>query len=45
MGDVLVNETDPYFLWQYDPVYPCPEGCLRSGNGTSCRVFTSDELK
>ncbi|KAE8339201.1 hypothetical protein BDV24DRAFT_165578 [Aspergillus arachidicola] len=45
MGDVLVNETDPYFLWQYDPAYPCPDGCSRSGNGTSCRAFTSDELK
>jgi len=29
MGEVLTNETDPYFLWQYDPGYPCPKGCER----------------
>jgi tRNA(Arg) A34 adenosine deaminase TadA len=29
MGEVLTNETDPYFLWQYDPTYPCPSGCTR----------------
>ncbi|KAH9898612.1 cytidine deaminase-like protein [Xylariomycetidae sp. FL2044] len=29
IGNVLTNETDPYFLWQYDPDYPCPEGCAR----------------
>jgi tRNA(Arg) A34 adenosine deaminase TadA len=31
MGDVLTNETDPYFFWQFDPDYPCPTGCQRSG--------------
>lgn len=31
MGEVLTNETDPYFLWQYDPEYPCPAGCSRGG--------------
>jgi tRNA(Arg) A34 adenosine deaminase TadA len=30
MGEVLTNETDPYFLWQYNPDYECPEGCGRS---------------
>jgi tRNA(Arg) A34 adenosine deaminase TadA len=30
MGDVLTNETDPYFFWQFDPDYPCPTGCQRS---------------
>ncbi|KAE8379991.1 cytidine deaminase-like protein [Aspergillus bertholletiae] len=45
MGDVLANETDPYFLWQFDPTYPCPDGCSRSGNGTRCRVSMRDELK
>ncbi|KAK7532049.1 guanine deaminase [Phyllosticta citribraziliensis] len=29
IGDVLTNETDPYFLWQYNPDYPCPAGCER----------------
>ncbi len=29
MGEVLTNETDPYFLWQYDPDYRCPSGCAR----------------
>lgn len=30
IAEVLTNETDPYFLWQYDPDYPCPAGCERS---------------
>lgn len=29
VGSVLSNETDPYFLWQFDPDYPCPSGCSR----------------
>lgn len=29
MGDVLANETDPYFLWQHNPEHACPEGCER----------------
>lgn len=29
MGEVLTNETDPYFLWQFDPEYKCPSGCAR----------------
>ncbi|KAK5111762.1 hypothetical protein LTR62_004682 [Meristemomyces frigidus] len=28
-GEVLTNETDPLFAWQYDPGYVCPEGCGR----------------
>lgn len=32
IGEVLTNETDPYFLWQYDPTYACPQGCSRSGS-------------
>lgn len=36
IAEVLTNETDPYFLWQYDPEYPCPAGCTRSGG--SCAV-------
>jgi len=29
---VLANETDPYFSWQFDAGYPCPEGCARKSN-------------
>ncbi|KAI1499452.1 cytidine deaminase-like protein [Biscogniauxia marginata] len=29
INDVLANETDPYFSWQYDSTYPCPKGCSR----------------
>ncbi|KAF2091769.1 guanine deaminase [Saccharata proteae CBS 121410] len=32
IGEVLTNETDPYFLWQYNPAYPCPAGCSRNGD-------------
>ncbi|KAK8203117.1 guanine deaminase [Phyllosticta capitalensis] len=39
LGDVLTNETDPYFLWQYNPDYPCPAGCARSGD--SCTEETN----
>lgn len=35
IGEVLTNETDPYFFWQYDPDYPCPKGCERQEG--SCR--------
>lgn len=38
IAEVLTNETDPYFLWQYDPSYPCPKGCARSGG--SCAAFS-----
>ncbi|EEH23572.1 hypothetical protein PABG_05783 [Paracoccidioides brasiliensis Pb03] len=37
IGEVLANETDPYFAWQYDPSAPCPAGCSRSGPRMSCR--------
>ena len=36
ISNVLSNETDPYFLWQYDPTYPCPKGCSRTRTGASC---------
>lgn len=38
MGEVLTNETDPYFLWQYDSDYSCPEGCSRSGSSCTSVV-------
>lgn len=25
-----------YYIWQYDPAYPCPEGCARSADGATC---------
>ncbi|KAF2853029.1 hypothetical protein T440DRAFT_487522 [Plenodomus tracheiphilus IPT5] len=31
IGGILTNETNPYFTWQYNPDYPCPTGCSRSG--------------
>lgn len=37
MGEVLTNETDPYFSWQFNPEYPCPSGCSRGAGGSgSC---------
>jgi hypothetical protein len=36
MGEVLTNETDPYFSWQFNPDYPCPSGCARSGGSGLC---------
>ncbi|KAJ5569390.1 guanine deaminase [Penicillium hetheringtonii] len=30
IGNLLANETDPFFLWQYNTSYPCPHGCMRS---------------
>ena len=35
--NVLANETDPFFSWQFDPQYPCPTGCHRTGDGKSCQ--------
>ena len=29
LGDVLANETDAYFRWQFDGSSVCPEGCIR----------------
>jgi tRNA(Arg) A34 adenosine deaminase TadA len=34
--DVLAEETDPLFAWQYDANAPCPEGCRRA-EGEQCR--------
>ncbi|KAJ7727225.1 guanine deaminase [Mycena metata] len=36
IGGVLTNETDPYFLWQFNPGYPCPTGCARSTATDGC---------
>ncbi|KAJ7060609.1 guanine deaminase [Mycena amicta] len=34
IGEVLTNETDPYFSWQFNPAYPCPSGCARTASGS-----------
>ena len=34
IGDVLTNETDPYFAWQYNTSSPCPATCKRDASGT-----------
>ncbi|KEQ90322.1 hypothetical protein AUEXF2481DRAFT_48810 [Aureobasidium subglaciale EXF-2481] len=36
IAGILANETDPYFLWQYDAAYPCPRGCGRNSEGAGC---------
>lgn len=36
MGGVLTNETDPLFLWQFNPDFACPAGCSRSNTTGSC---------
>jgi tRNA(Arg) A34 adenosine deaminase TadA len=35
LGNVLANETDPYFSWQFNPEASCPQGCVR-GNSNRC---------
>lgn len=44
LGRILGNETDPLFSWQYDPEYPCPNGCVRveseARGGTTCSNVT-----
>ena len=35
--EILTNETDPYFSWQFDKSYPCPGGCSRDAGG-SCAL-------
>ncbi|KAJ7123822.1 guanine deaminase [Mycena crocata] len=39
IGEVLANETDPLLLWQFNPDFPCPTGCARSGS--SCAPITA----
>lgn len=36
IGDVLANETDLCFSWQFDSRYPCPGGCARKSDGAMC---------
>lgn len=37
VADVLTNETDSYFSWQYDPTAPCPAGCDKAEGGCTAR--------
>lgn len=36
IGEVLTNETDGLFAWQYDAEAPCPAGCARGGTSVGC---------
>ncbi len=38
VGQVLANESDPLFSWQYDPSYKCPKGCSRDADATTCTI-------
>ena len=33
VSEVLTNETDPYFMWQFQAEYPCPNHCSRGTTG------------
>ncbi|XP_037043680.1 guanine deaminase-like [Bradysia coprophila] len=39
LPDVLTNETNPYFMWQYNPTYPCPSGCRRTQSNGDCEPY------
>ncbi|PVI04061.1 cytidine deaminase-like protein [Periconia macrospinosa] len=34
LGQILTNETDPLFSWQYNESYPCPNNCVRQYSET-----------
>lgn len=34
LGQILTNETDPLFNWQYNESYPCPNGCKKQMSKT-----------
>ncbi|KAJ4404870.1 hypothetical protein N0V91_005606 [Didymella pomorum] len=34
LGQILTNETDPLFSWQYNESAPCPNGCMRETSKT-----------
>ncbi|KAI9742919.1 MAG: hypothetical protein M1818_003648 [Claussenomyces sp. TS43310] len=36
LGEVLTEETDPLFSWQFDTDVSCPEGCTRSKDAMTC---------
>lgn len=43
IGDVLANETDALFSWQFDESFPCPKGCVRDGTGCAPIVQGADK--
>jgi hypothetical protein len=34
LRQILTNETDPLFSWQYNESYPCPSGCVKKMSAT-----------
>lgn len=34
LGQILTNETDPLFSWQYDESEACPNNCVRQHSET-----------
>ncbi|OJD18692.1 hypothetical protein AJ78_01307 [Emergomyces pasteurianus Ep9510] len=44
IADVLANETDPYFAWQFDSSASCPKGCdrPRPGKGSFREISFED---
>ncbi|KAL0768832.1 hypothetical protein CaCOL14_008140 [Colletotrichum acutatum] len=44
IGQILTNETDPLFSWQYNASAPCPNDCFRvpsaTRGGTTCSNVT-----
>lgn len=38
MAEVLTEETDPFFAWQFDPAAACPEGCARVEGTGGCKA-------
>jgi tRNA(Arg) A34 adenosine deaminase TadA len=41
IGELLANETDAFFGWQFNPNAPCPPGCAR-GKDHVCATTQSD---
>jgi len=37
IGNILTNETDPLFQWQFNSQSPCPRGCARSAGTCAIR--------
>ncbi|KAK9797962.1 putative Cytidine deaminase-like protein [Seiridium cardinale] len=49
LGQILTNETDPLFSWQYDPNAPCPNECFRvpsaTRGGSTCSNVTASSRR
>ncbi|CAK4033250.1 guanine deaminase [Lecanosticta acicola] len=35
--EILTNETDSFFEWQYNDRFPCPKGCARAEGSCEAR--------